>query len=162
MLLLARADRGETADGPAQAALVADVHKIIEFLEPLMEEKALSVDRLGDAVASVDRALFRRAMGNLLHNAIQHSPPGSRLRVALREQHDGIEVEVSNPGAAIPGEHLTRLFDRFFRADPSRAYTQDSHGLGLAIVKAIAKMHGSTVLARSGGGINTIGLTLEG
>ena len=106
MLLLARAGRGETADGLAQAALVADVHKTIEFLAPLMEEKALSVDRLGDAVASVDRALFRRAMSNLLHNAIQHSPPGSRLQVALREQHDGIEVAVSNPGAAIPGEHL--------------------------------------------------------
>ena len=162
MLFLARADRGETADGLAQASLAAEVHKTIEFLEPLMEEKALAVDMLGDAVASVDRALFRRAMSNLLHNAIQHSPPGSRLQVALREQEDGIEVAVSNPGAAIPGEHLSRLFDRFYRADPSRAYSQDSHGLGLAIVKAIAKMHGGTVFARSGGGVNTIGLTLEG
>jgi two-component system heavy metal sensor histidine kinase CusS len=162
MLFLARADRGETADGQSQASLAAEVHKTIEFLEPLMEEKALSVDTLGDAVASVDRALFRRAMSNLLHNAIQHSPPGSRLQVALREQDNNVEVAVSNPGAAIPGEHLTRLFDRFYRADPSRAYSHDSHGLGLAIVKAIAKMHGGTVFARSRGGINTIGLTLEG
>jgi two-component system heavy metal sensor histidine kinase CusS len=162
MLFLARADRGETVNPLAQASLAAEVHKTIEFLEPLMEEKALSVDMLGDAVASVDRALFRRAMSNLLHNAIQYSPPGSRLQVALREQGDGIEIAVSNPGASIPGEHLVRLFDRFYRADPSRAYSQDNHGLGLAIVKAIAKMHGGTVFARSGGGVNTIGLTLGG
>jgi two-component system heavy metal sensor histidine kinase CusS len=80
----------------------------------------------------------------------------------MREQAGGVEVAVSNPGAAIPGEHLTRLFDRFYRADPSRAYSQDNHGLGLAIVKAIAKMHGGTVFARSGDGVNTIGLTLQG
>jgi two-component system heavy metal sensor histidine kinase CusS len=138
------------------------VHKTIEFLEPLMEEKSLAVDTLGDAVASVDRALFRRAMSNLLHNAIQYSPPGSRLRVEMREEARGIEVAVSNPGVEIPGEHLSRLFDRFYRADPSRAYSQDNHGLGLAIVKAIAKMQGGTVFARSTGGVNTIGLTLHG
>jgi two-component system heavy metal sensor histidine kinase CusS len=162
MLFLARADRGETANGLAQASLAAEVHKTIEFLEPLMEEKSLAVDTLGDAVASVDRALFRRAMSNLLHNAIQYSPPGSRLRVEMREEARGIEVAVSNPGVEIPGEHLSRLFDRFYRADPSRAYSQDNHGLGLAIVKAIAKMHGGTVFARSTGGVNTIGLTLHG
>jgi two-component system heavy metal sensor histidine kinase CusS len=162
MLFLARADRGETANGLSQASLAAEVHKTIEFLEPLMEEKSLAVDTLGDAVASVDRALFRRAMSNLLHNAIQYSPPGSRLRVEMREEARGIEVAVSNPGVEIPGEHLSRLFDRFYRADPSRAYSQDNHGLGLAIVKAIAKMHGGTVFARSTGGVNTIGLTLHG
>jgi two-component system heavy metal sensor histidine kinase CusS len=162
MLFLARADRGETASALSQASLAAEVHKTIEFLEPLMEEKALSVDTEGDALASVDRALFRRAMSNLLHNAIQYSPAGARLRVEMREQAGGVEVAVSNPGAAIPGEHLTRLFDRFYRADPSRAYSQDNHGLGLAIVKAIAKMHGGTVFARSGDGVNTIGLTLQG
>ena len=133
--------------------LASEVQKTIEFLEPLIEEKALAVDTLGDAEVSVDKALFRRAMSNLLHNAIQYSPIGAKLRVEMRSRSD------SNPGDTIPLEHLTRLFDRFYRID-SRALSTDNHGLGLAIVKAIAKMHGGTVFANSSAGINTIGLTL--
>jgi two-component system heavy metal sensor histidine kinase CusS len=72
-----------------------------------------------------------------------------------------VTVTVSNPGNEIAQEHLTRLFDRFYRADSSRTFSAENHGLGLAIVKAIAKMHGGTVFAHSDAGINTIGLTLE-
>jgi two-component system heavy metal sensor histidine kinase CusS len=161
MLFLARADQGEMASGLTETSLADEVLKTIDFLEPLMEEKALSVDTTGDARAAVDKALFRRAMSNLLHNAIQYSPAGARLRVELRRQSGSVEVAVSNPGEAIPAEHLTRLFDRFYRIDSSRALSTDNHGLGLAIVKAIAKMHGGTVFARSVEGTNTIGLTLQ-
>ncbi|MEN3365140.1 MAG: two-component system, OmpR family, heavy metal sensor histidine kinase CusS, partial [Burkholderiales bacterium] len=160
MLFLARADQGETASSLTHTTLASEVQKTIEFLEPLIEEKALSVDTLGDAEASVDKALFRRAMSNLLHNAIQYSPIGAKLRVEMRSRSDSVEVAVCNPGDTIPLEHLTRLFDRFYRIDPSRALSTDNHGLGLAIVKAIAKMHGGTVFANSSAGINTIGLTL--
>ena len=79
--------------------------------------------------------------------SFQESPshvslPTSPGRGTVRNRQTSLPVRTSNarmsPGAAIPGEHLTRLFDRFYRADPSRAYSHDSHGLGLAIVKAIA------------------------
>jgi two-component system heavy metal sensor histidine kinase CusS len=160
MLFLARADRGETATCLTAASLAGEVLKTIDFLEPLMEEKALSVGTAGDAAVAVDKSLFRRAMNNLLHNAIQHSPAGAQLRVDIRRQTDSVEVAVSNPGDAIPAEHLGRLFDRFYRVDPSRSLSTDNHGLGLAIVKAIATMHGGTVFASSRAGVNTIGLTL--
>lgn len=160
MLFLARADQGETAGGLARASLADEVQKTIEFLEPLIEEKALHVDMHGDAEASVEKALFRRAMSNLLHNAIQYSPAGARVRVEMRRRSDSVEVAVCNPGDAIPAEHLSRLFDRFYRIDASRAFSAENHGLGLAIVKAIAKMHGGSVFANSSDGINTIGLTL--
>jgi two-component system heavy metal sensor histidine kinase CusS len=161
MLFLARADRGETAHCLSEARLAGEVHKTIEFLEPLIEEKALSVDVSGDARAAVDKSLFRRALSNLLHNAIQYSPAGARVRVEIGRQTDAVRVAVSNPGAAIPAEHVSRLFDRFYRVDPAREFSADNHGLGLAIVKAIARMHGGTVFANSDAGVNTIGLTLR-
>ncbi len=164
MLFLARADRGEQANCRDVASLADEVRKTIEFLEPLIEEKAMTVDISGDAEVPVDKSLFRRAINNLLHNAIQYSPAGARVNVELRRKEDGgdVAVAVTNPGDTIAEEHLMRLFDRFYRADPSRAFSADNHGLGLAIVKAIAKMHGGTVFARSSGGHNTIGLTLQG
>lgn len=164
MLFLARADRGERISCQDVAPLAGEVRKTIEFLEPLIEEKALTVEISGDAEVPVDTALFRRAISNLLHNAVQYSPPGSRVRVEVRRQENGCDttVAVSNSGDSIAEEHLTRLFDRFYRADSSRAFSTDNHGLGLAIVKAIAKMHGGTVFAHSGAGTNTIGLTLQG
>jgi two-component system heavy metal sensor histidine kinase CusS len=168
MLFLARADRGETADCLDEVSLASEVRKTIEFLEPLIEEKSLSVDTLGDASVPVNSPLFRRAVSNLLQNAIQYSPAGSTLKVELQvEPQSGdvgcaVSVAVSNPGSMIASEHLIRLFDRFYRVDRSRTFSADNHGLGLAIVKAIAKMHGGTVFARSGAGINTIGLTLHG
>ncbi|MES2535890.1 MAG: heavy metal sensor histidine kinase [Pseudomonadota bacterium] len=161
MLFLARADQGETATCLAASSLAGEVLKTIDFLEPLMEEKSISVGTEGDAAVAVDKSLFRRAMNNLLHNAIQHSPAGARLRVDIRRQSDSVEVAVSNPGEAISTEHLGRLFDRFYRVDPSRALSTGNHGLGLAIVKAIATMHGGTVFAASRAGVNTVGLTLQ-
>jgi two-component system heavy metal sensor histidine kinase CusS len=160
MLFLARADRGERVKEKDSARLSEEVRKTIEFLEPLMEEKAISVHIIGDAQTSIDRNLFRRALSNLLHNAIQYSPEGAKLNVQMQPSEGGVTVTVSNPGHAIAPEHLSRLFDRFYRADPSRAFSTDNHGLGLAIVKAIAKMHGGSVFARSEAGVNTVGLTL--
>jgi two-component system heavy metal sensor histidine kinase CusS len=157
---LARADRGERVKEKDSARLSEEVRKTIEFLEPLMEEKAISVHIIGDAQTSIDRNLFRRALSNLLHNAIQYSPEGAKLNVQMQPSEGGVTVTVSNPGHAIAPEHLSRLFDRFYRADPSRAFSTDNHGLGLAIVKAIAKMHGGSVFARSEAGVNTVGLTL--
>jgi two-component system heavy metal sensor histidine kinase CusS len=75
--------------------------------------------------------------------------PGRQLRIA-----------VINQGATIPAEQLPRLFDRFFRGDSARSDAGSHHGLGLAIVAAIARMHGGRTLARSDGGVTSIGLTL--
>jgi two-component system heavy metal sensor histidine kinase CusS len=160
MLFLARADQGEAAQTLRQTRLSDEVKKTVEFLAPLIDEKALTVQTDGDVEALVDQALFRRAMTNLLHNAIQYSSPGSDVRVTMRAGGEGAEIAVSNVGTQIAAEHLNRLFDRFYRIDSSRASGADSHGLGLAIVKAIAHMHGGTVFASSSEGINTFGMRI--
>ncbi|HET7835626.1 MAG TPA: ATP-binding protein, partial [Variovorax sp.] len=104
--------------------------------------------------------LFRRALTNLLQNAIQHSRPGSRVLVRIAGDERSAAVSVSNPSAPIAPEQLPRLFDRFYRVDSSRRNSGENHGLGLSIVKAVAVMHNGTVFARSDNGITTVGFSV--
>lgn len=165
MLFLARVDQGETARNRVQTDLAVEVEKTAEFLDPLLDEAAMTVRIAGQESVPVETALFRRAMANLLHNAVQHSATGSEILVSLRREvrrdTDVVFVEVSNPGEPIAAKHLPHLFDRFYRVDAARRGSDESHGLGLSIVKAIAAMHGGTVFARSEAGRNTIGFTLS-
>jgi two-component system heavy metal sensor histidine kinase CusS len=165
MLFLARADGGEAATGLVLTPIAEEVRKTIEFFEFVLEETGVQVRIDGDlgALAQLETALFRRAMSNLLQNAIEHSAPGSVLRVSLREEADSTFVWVSNPGTPIAAEHLPHLFDRFYRVDAARRGQGLHHGygLGLAIVKAVATMHGGQVAARSDGDVNTVGFSVR-
>ena len=160
MLFLARAEQGERAGRLTQASLAAEVGKTVEFFEMLLDEDHLKVEIEGDAVAPIETALFRRALSNLLHNAIQHSPPGSRIVAHVVPRGDEVEVSFSNPSAHIAPEQIERLFDRFYRVDAARRNSDESHGLGLAIVKAVAAMHGGRVMARFENGVATIGFSV--
>ncbi len=115
--------------------------------------------------ARLETALFRRAMSNLLQNAIEHSAAGAVLTVTLRDAADSggaIWICVSNPGDPIAEAHLPLLFDRFYRVDAARRGQGEhhGHGLGLAIVKAVAAMHGGQVSAASAAGVNTFGFSV--
>jgi two-component system, OmpR family, heavy metal sensor histidine kinase CusS len=80
-----------------------------------------------------DRALFQRAVANLMSNAIAHTPPGGEITCTLRDGSDGsAEIAVSNPGPGIPPDLLERVFDRFFRCDASRLDSAKGSGLGRA------------------------------
>ena len=164
MLFLARADQGEAATSLTQASVCDEVEKTIDFFEVVLDEMQASVSIEGDvdAQATLETALFRRAMSNLLQNAIEHSSPGARLTVHIAEGPEAIWVDVSNPGAPIAPSHLQRLFDRFYRVDAARHgnIEHHGHGLGLAIVKAVATMHGGGVGARSVEGVTTIGFSV--
>lgn len=164
MLFLARADQGEAATALAECVVAGEVQKTLDFFEFLLDEKSIAVRVEGDlgATATMERALFRRAMSNLVQNAITHSSAGSRLVVSIRPEDRVVWVAISNAGATIAQAHLQRLFDRFYRVDAARNDAQGEHGfgLGLAIVKAIARMHGGGVSARSDNGVTTIGFSL--
>ncbi|HSI56749.1 MAG TPA: heavy metal sensor histidine kinase [Ideonella sp.] len=160
MLFLARADQGVAASRHAEVAMADEVAKVVDYLEPLVEERGVRIAVRGDERSSVETALLRRALGNLLQNAIEHSAAGDEIVVAIAREGAQVSVAVSNPGRAIAGQHLPHLFDRFYRVEASRRNDGGNHGLGLAIVKAIAVMHRGTVFARSERGVNTFGLTL--
>ena len=166
MLFLARADQGEAATGLTQESVAREVEKTIEFFEFVLDDTGTQVGVEGElqAQATMNTALFRRALSNLLQNAIEHSAPGARLVVRIARQADAVWIRVSNPGETIAAVHLPRLFDRFYRVDAARHDngTHHGHGLGLAIVKAVASMHGGSVAASSEHGVTTIGFSVSG
>jgi two-component system, OmpR family, heavy metal sensor histidine kinase CusS len=166
MLFLARADQGEAATGLTQACVAQEVGKTIEFFEFVLDDMGTTVGVEGElqAQATMNIALFRRALSNLLQNAIEHSAPGARLVVNIARRAGAVWIGVSNPGSTIASSQLPRLFDRFYRVDASRHDEGEhhGHGLGLAIVKAVASMHGGTVDAASDAGVTTIAFSVPG
>jgi len=98
--------------------------------------------------------MIRRAISNLLSNAINHTPRSGCVNVRIaRAENGGVRLVVGNPGDGISAEHLPRLFDRFYRVDPSRQRSTDGAGLGLAITKSIVAAHSGIVRAFSSGGL---------
>lgn len=161
MLFLARADVGEQAADRRPVSLADEAAKVIEYFDGVLDERGLRVRLDGDARIACNAGLLRRAVSNLLSNALKYSD-GAAHEVGIRidETPTRATLTVRNHGPAIPPEALPRLFDRFYRAEPSRAARSDSHGLGLAIVRAIAAMHGGGVEARSDGGVTVVGFWL--
>lgn len=161
MLFLSQADRGASARRGATASLAALAAQVIEFHEAMLEEAGLTARIDGDAQAAVDEPLLKRALSNLLSNAVRFAPRGSTVVVRIAPEADAqLRVEVENAGETIAPQHLPRLFDRFFRADAARPDGQSHHGLGLAIVAAIARMHAGRPLAESAAGRTRVGFTL--
>jgi two-component system heavy metal sensor histidine kinase CusS len=95
--------------------------------------------------AQLDRSMMLRAVSNLVSNAIAHTPAGGTVTLATAAEGAGIRIDVSDTGSGIPAEALPRVFDRFFRVDPSRSKSSGGTGLGLAIVQSIMTLHGGTV-----------------
>ncbi len=100
--------------------------------------------------------LLEQAVSNLLDNAIKYSDAGRRVDVAAEQQGDQAVIGVRDQGWGIPAEHLSRIFERFYRVDKGRSRTLGGTGLGLAIVKHIAQVHGGTVTVESTPGQGSI------
>ena len=163
MLFLASADRGAAARRGAPASLAALARQVAEFHEAPLADAGLALAVEGDATLAVDEPLFKRALSNLLGNAIRYAEPGSTVtvRIAPPPADGAARMVVENRGATIAPAQLPRLFDRFYRGDESRCCpTEQHHGLGLAIVAAIARMHGGQPLAESEHGTTRVGFTV--
>jgi two-component system heavy metal sensor histidine kinase CusS len=107
--------------------------------------------------------MLQRALGNLLSNAIRHTVTGGTVRVELGTSPDGtVGIAVENSGAEIPPEALPKVFDRFYRVDPSRQRDGSGAGLGLAIVKSIVDAHGGNIEVVSSAGRTRFQITLPG
>ena len=98
---------------------------------------------------SADRVRLRQIVGNLVDNAITHAPAHSTVTVTARHAGSEVHIEVRDQGVGIPAEHLPHVFERFYRADPSRSRETGGVGLGLAIVKNLVDAHGGTVHVES-------------
>lgn len=153
MLFLAQADNDAGIGEAIDLDVAAEVRGLFDYYEGWAEERGVSLTLDGKARIRADRAMLQRALGNLLSNAIYHTPRGGTVRVKLSRADDGrVSIEVENPGAEILAEHLPRLFDRFYRIDPSRQRSGAGTGLGLAIVKSIVDAHGGKTEVSSAAG----------
>ena len=160
MLFLARADRGERAAEIGAISLAAEAHRVAEFFEAALEERGLHLAIDGDHIVDANASLIRRALVNLVDNAIKYTPDGGTIVIAIDGRNGSVRLRVRNPGATINAADLPRIFDRFYRADPARAARGESQGLGLAIVRAIARMHGGDAAAALRAGFTEVGFTL--
>jgi two-component system heavy metal sensor histidine kinase CusS len=162
MLFLSQADRGASARRVPTPSLAALAQQVCNYHEAALVDAGLALEIVGDAQGSFETPLLQRALSNLIGNATRYAQRGSTLRVEIaRAQPGDVQLRVVNRGATIAPDHLPRLFDRFYRGDPSRSHADRNHGLGLSIVAAIARMHGGRPLATSSAGISSIGMSLK-
>ena len=98
--------------------------------------------------------MLDRVISNLLSNALRYTPKGKTISVLIRQTGDSIILSVENPGDTISSEHLEKLFDRFYRADPARREGNPSNaGLGLAITQSIIEAHKGRIWCTSVAGL---------
>jgi two-component system heavy metal sensor histidine kinase CusS len=162
MLWLAKSDHGLLKPVEVTLNLASEASELFDFFGALAEERQIVLALEGQVpTIQGDRAMLRRAISNLLSNAIRHTPSGGRvqIRLAAASNHE-VSLSVQNPGPGIPAEHLAKIFDRFYRVDPSRTRQSEGAGLGLAIVRSIVKAHGGRVEAASAQNKTTFTLLL--
>ncbi|MGR2739099.1 heavy metal sensor histidine kinase [Billgrantia sp. Q4P2] len=160
MLFLAKADHGLLPNPAEPVHLDQEVAALLEFYDALAEERQVMIQANGTATITGDRLMLRRAVANLLSNALRHTPPGGHIAVVIEPHIDDIRLSVQNNGDAIPPEQLARLFERFHRADNIRSHRGEGAGLGLAITRSIVKAHGGNIDAASEGGVTTFTIYL--
>ena len=160
MLLLAKADNGLVVPNRETFSLAAEVRALFDYYDAVAEDKGLQLTLEGDSEVSADRLMLRRALGNLLSNAVRHSAPNTTVHVAVTASPSAVLICMENTGDGIAPEYLERVFDRFFRVDPSRQRSGEGTGLGLAITKSIVVAHGGTISVASVDGATTFWIAL--
>jgi two-component system, OmpR family, heavy metal sensor histidine kinase CusS len=154
MLFLAKAENGLIVPRQEQVNLAEEAQGLFAFYEALAEERGVGLVLEGAGKILGDRLMIRRALSNLLSNALRHSLRGNSVKVGIERLGSGeTRLTIENPGADIPPEHLSRLFDRFYRVDASRQKTSEGAGLGLAITKSIIEAHQASIMVSSTNGI---------
>lgn len=161
MLFLSKSDNNLIVPYREKVDLAVEVKSLFDFYEALAEEKKVSLTYSGKGTVYGDRLMLRRAINNLLSNAMRHTPEGGSIEVYV-DGSDGstVVLSVQNTGETIAPEHLPRLFDRFYRVHASRQHLGEGAGLGLAITRSIAHAHGGETFAHSEGGFTTFEIRL--
>ncbi len=159
MLFLARTEQVDAAIHRQDIDLAETVEQLGDYFEGVAEEQQMRVVNEASGSLHADPDLLRRALANLIANALRYGATGTEVRVSCERTADNVVITVENSGEPIAAEHLPRLFDRFYRCDPSRAQPGDSGGLGLAIVRSIMQLHGGEVRVTSDASVTCFSLS---
>ena len=147
LLFVARVDAAREPIAPTRFDARAAVEKIASFYQMIADDHHVTIRCSGEGQIYADSALFERAVGNLVDNALRFTPANGSIQIAIAEHAANFEVAVSDTGCGIAPEHLPRVFDRFYRAESSRG--SDGAGLGLALVKSIVDLHDGSARIQS-------------
>ena len=144
LLLLARADAGAVKLQKEPVRLDQVLEDQVSAFQTQAEERSIELRYTPSPpiVIAGDERWLHQLLGNLLDNALKFTPPGGRVTVGMEKGEGGIRISVADTGPGLPQEDLTRIFDRFYRADPARSHgSVPGTGLGLSIASWIARMH---------------------
>ena len=153
MLYLAKTENHLQIPNQTEVQLEAQAHELAEFYGLMAEDKQVALEVQGKGSVKGDRLMIRRALSNLLGNAIRHAHASTIVTISINTDHPQTTISVTNCGDAIAPTIHARLFDRFFSADNARAHPGSAGtGLGLAITQAIMQAHHGSVevLSRDG------------
>ena len=159
LLDLSRIESGSWRPRAERLAVAPVAREVWASLAPratAAEVRLVVAEDGGRAVAAdIDPDALRQFYTNLFDNALRYTPPGGTITCTARRAEGGTVLTVRDSGAGIGGEHLGRIFERFYRADPSRSRDEGGTGLGLSIVKHLIEAHGGRVWAESALGEGT-------
>jgi two-component system phosphate regulon sensor histidine kinase PhoR len=133
--------------------VAAAAERCLELIAPLAQEKEIAVSQeiTPGLFVKINHDLLRQAIINLLDNAVKYTPPGGHVWIEADRTPDGeqVRIKVCDTGPGIPSQHLSRLFERFYRVDKARSRALGGTGLGLSIVKHIVELSGGQVSVES-------------
>ena len=152
LALLAHLDAAQPLNlAPVDVAALAS--EVVDDARVVSPDRTITVAGATEAVVEGDGPRIQQVLRNLVGNAVQHTSPGTPVTVMVSTEPEEVTVSIHDEGDGIAPEHLPHVFERFYRADPSRS--GESSGLGLAIVEAIVTAHGGTAGVTSAPGRGT-------
>jgi two-component system OmpR family sensor kinase len=153
MLVLARLDQGRPLE-QEPVDLQAIASDSVADARAVAPQREINLTSSGRVVVNGDDTRLRQVLGNLVRNALVHTPPQTPIDVSLSTEDSVAKLSVADHGPGIPAEDVDRIFESFYRADPSRSRDSGGSGLGLSIVSAVVTAHGGHVIVREteGGG----------
>lgn len=157
ILFLARAEDPRASIQRKSLDVGSELGDVVEYLEAVAAEHgiSLSITTHDGLRLEADHTLLRRALVNLVINAIRHTPRGGEVRLTARDEPTAVILQVQDSGEGIPADVIPRVFDRYFRGPGGRDANPGGSGLGLPIVRGIMQLHGGTAAISSVAGRGT-------
>lgn len=145
MLFIARSDHGQVTLKKEQVAIQKEITDICDYYQAVADEKQILLSCTGEAKIAVDPILFKRVVSNLLSNSLRYTAHQGTINIDIQTIRSGVQITIHDTGTGIASEHVSNIFNRFYRVDASRSLHSGGVGLGLAIVKSIIDLHRGTI-----------------
>ncbi|MBU2742069.1 MULTISPECIES: heavy metal sensor histidine kinase [Acidithiobacillus] len=155
LLFLARAEQDHNALDKQQLDIHQEMASLCSFYQAMADEQDVTLNNDAQGSITANSDLLRRAVSNLLSNALRHTPAGGSIRIYCEQSREQVQLIVSDTGSGIADADLDRVFDRFYSADAARMRRGQGTGLGLAIVQSIVHLHGGKIRLKSVAGKGT-------